>query len=143
MHQAGTAGAEVTGENYAQAGIKAEVTDFIEDMASAYAWADLVVCRAGALTVSELAAAGLGAILVPFPHAVDDHQTANACFLADAGAAIIMQERDMSSESLAGALQPLLTDRSRSLQMADAARGLSQPDSARKVAEACLHWVTA
>lgn len=142
-HQTGPADLDATRAGYRQAGVNAEVMPFIEDMAAAYAWADLVVCRAGALTISELAAAGLGAVLVPFPHAVDDHQTANAGFLADAGAAIVMQESCLSPESLAAALEPILADRSRSLQMADAARGQARPHAARQVAEACLKWVSA
>jgi len=142
-HQAGMADAEATQEAYREAGIDARVAPFIEDMAAAYGWADLVVCRAGALTVSELAAAGLGAILVPFPFAVDDHQTANAGFLADAGAALVLQESGLSPESLAAVLRPLLADRARLLAMARAARTVGVGDAARRVADACLQWVAA
>ncbi|MGH8528505.1 MAG: undecaprenyldiphospho-muramoylpentapeptide beta-N-acetylglucosaminyltransferase, partial [Nevskiales bacterium] len=91
------------------------VTAFIDDMAAAYAWADLVICRAGALTIAELAAAGLAAILVPFPHAVDDHQTVNGQYLVQVGAALMIQERDLTPALLANALQTLLADRGKLL----------------------------
>jgi UDP-N-acetylglucosamine--N-acetylmuramyl-(pentapeptide) pyrophosphoryl-undecaprenol N-acetylglucosamine transferase len=77
--------------------VDGEVTPFIEDMAEAYAWADLVICRSGALTIAELAAVGVAAILIPFPHAVDDHQTANARYLADNGAALLVQQSDLTA----------------------------------------------
>ncbi len=141
-HQAGERSVEDTLARYAEHGVAAEVTPFIEDMAGAYAWADLVVCRSGALTVSELAAAGLGAVLVPFPHAVDDHQTANARVLADAGAAHIAQEKDLDAAALAALLAPLLADRGETLRMARAARDVAVPDAAATVAEACMQWVT-
>ena len=111
---------------------------FIDDMAAAYGWADLVVCRSGALTVSELAAAGLGAVLVPVPFAVDDHQTRNAEVLAEAGAAVILQESTITPESLAGVLRPLLADRQSCLRMAESARAVAVPDSAERVARLCL-----
>lgn len=142
-HQSGVAEVDVTRERYRTAAIEAEVTPFIDDMAEAYAWADLVVCRAGALTVSELAAAGLGAILVPFPHAVDDHQTANARVLEHAGAAVVLQESDLDAQSLAEVLEPLLRDRRETLEMARAARTVAVTGSAQRVAEACLKWVAA
>jgi UDP-N-acetylglucosamine--N-acetylmuramyl-(pentapeptide) pyrophosphoryl-undecaprenol N-acetylglucosamine transferase len=119
-------------------GIDAEVSAFIDDMADAYAWADLVVCRSGALTVSELAAAGLGGVLVPFPHAVDDHQTRNAEFLVEAGAAEILAESELTPEALARCLQRLLNDREVMTAMAVAARGVAVPDSAERVARLCL-----
>ncbi len=142
-HQSGAHDEETTRQAYREAGMNASVTPFIEDIASAYAWADIVVCRAGALTVSELAAAGLGAILVPFPHAVDDHQTANARFLAESDAALVLQERDLTPEVLAGQLGPLLRNRGRTLAMARAARGVAVQDAAQRVAQACLQWVPA
>jgi len=142
-HQSGRNDEQFTLQAYREAGIQADVVPFIEDMAAAYAWADIIVCRAGALTVSELAAAGLGSLLVPYPHAVDDHQTANAQFLADGGAAVILPESELNPGSLAACLAPLLGDRSRCLQMARAARGLAVPDAAGRVAQACLQWVPA
>ena len=94
------------------------MTAFIDDMAEAYAWADLVVCRAGALTVSELAAVGLPAILVPYPHAVDDHQTGNARYLTEAGAARLLPQGDLTPETLSGQLNELLSDPGLLLSMA-------------------------
>lgn len=114
------------------------VTAFISDMAAAYAWADLVLCRAGALTVAELAAAGLASVLVPFPHAVDDHQSANARYLVDAGAALLFAEQDLSAERLVAGLQPLLTDRERLREMAQLARACAWPHSTRDIADYCL-----
>ncbi|NND45634.1 MAG: undecaprenyldiphospho-muramoylpentapeptide beta-N-acetylglucosaminyltransferase [Xanthomonadales bacterium] len=140
-HQSGRGQAEQTAERYQAAGLEAEVSEFIENMAGAYAWADIVVCRSGALTVSELAAAGVGSILVPFPHAVDDHQAYNAGFLVDSGAALMLREAQMSSESLAALLEPRLGDRAELLKMAEAARSLGVQDSAGRVADACAEWV--
>jgi UDP-N-acetylglucosamine--N-acetylmuramyl-(pentapeptide) pyrophosphoryl-undecaprenol N-acetylglucosamine transferase len=140
-HQSGTAELEVTRQRYADRGVDAEVTDFIEDMAEAYAWADLVVCRSGALTVSELAAAGVGAVLVPFPHAVDDHQTANAEVLVSAKAALLAPEASLDPETLAQQLGELLNDRARTLALAKAARSCAVPDAARSVARACLEFL--
>jgi UDP-N-acetylglucosamine--N-acetylmuramyl-(pentapeptide) pyrophosphoryl-undecaprenol N-acetylglucosamine transferase len=116
----------------------ARVDAFIEDMAAAYAWADLVICRAGALTVSELAAAGLGAVLVPFPSAVDDHQTHNARFLTDANAAVLIADRDLTPERLAAELQRLCADRGGLLEMARRARELALPNAADELARAVL-----
>ena len=103
LHQCGATHSETTRAAYARAGVEAEVVPFIADMASAYGWADFAVCRAGALTLAELAAAGLGAVLVPFPHAVDDHQTSNAEGFVEAGAAELVQERDLDASRFAGA----------------------------------------
>ena len=114
-----------------------EVSEFIEDMAEAYAWADLIICRAGALTVSEVAAAGLAAVFVPFPYAVDDHQTRNAEFLVEAGAALLLNEASLSAEDLACALVELFDDPSRRLDMAQRARAAAVPDSAARVADLC------
>ncbi|MBS1226018.1 MAG: UDP-N-acetylglucosamine:LPS N-acetylglucosamine transferase [Proteobacteria bacterium] len=114
------------------------LTPFIEDMAEAYGWADLVLCRAGALTIAELAAAGVGALLVPFPFAVDDHQTANARFLEQGGAALIRQQADLNAERLAAILREWLGDRARLLGMATAARSLAKIEAAEQVAQACL-----
>jgi UDP-N-acetylglucosamine--N-acetylmuramyl-(pentapeptide) pyrophosphoryl-undecaprenol N-acetylglucosamine transferase len=143
-HQSGrTQDAEV-GQRYAALGAVAEVMPFIDDMAAAYAWADLVVCRAGALTIAELTAAGIGAILVPFPHAADDHQTRNAAYLVDAGAGILLAQDDRLSERLLDLLGGFCrgaagySGRDRILLMAQAARRLAQPESARQVARLCL-----
>ena len=137
-HQAGGALQAVAERAYQDAGVTVQLHPFIEDMAAAYGWADLVLCRAGALTVAELAAAGVGSILVPFPYAVDDHQTANARFLERAGAASIAPQAELTPARLAGLLQPLLSDRSRLLAMAQAARGLARADAAAQVARICL-----
>ena len=136
-HQCGERELEETGARYRELGVDAEVTAFIDDMAAAYGWADLVVCRAGALTVSELAAAGVGAVLVPYPHAVDDHQTANARFLVEAGAAVLLAQAGLTAEGLERALAPLLADRRETLRLAEAARAVAVPDAAQAVAQAC------
>jgi UDP-N-acetylglucosamine--N-acetylmuramyl-(pentapeptide) pyrophosphoryl-undecaprenol N-acetylglucosamine transferase len=107
-------------------------------MAAAYAWADLVVCRAGALTLAELAAAGLGAILMPFPYAVDDHQTKNAEGFVAAGAAELVQDRDFDPPRFAALLERLLGDAGKRLAMANAARALAKPDAADVIAQRCL-----
>ena len=135
-HQSGAKHLEELRANYARAGVAASAVAFIDDMARAYAEADLVVCRAGATTVAELAAAGVPAILVPFPFAVDDHQTTNARYLADAGAALLVQQRDLTPEMLAGCLRGLAHEQL--LAMATKARALGRPDAARAVAEACM-----
>ena len=138
LHQCGQRGIDEARAAYAEAGVEAQVVPFIDDMAGAYAWADLAVCRAGALTLAELTAAGLGAVLVPFPHAVDDHQTGNAQALVDAGAAEVIQERDLNIDELAQRLDALLHDRTRLLAMATAARTLAKPDAAAAIARVCL-----
>src|SRR5436190_1470670 len=101
VHQSGERHLRVLRENYSDAGVEGELVAFIDDMASRYAEADLVICRAGAVTVAELSAGGMASILVPFPHAVDDHQTANARFLADAGAAVLLPQKDLEPQRLA------------------------------------------
>ncbi|MGN2254491.1 undecaprenyldiphospho-muramoylpentapeptide beta-N-acetylglucosaminyltransferase [Frateuria sp. GZRe12] len=137
-HQCGSRGVDEARAAYAQAGVEADVVPFIEDMAAAYGWADLAVCRAGALTIAELTAAGLGAVLVPFPHAVDDHQTGNAQALVEAGAAELIQERDLDVQQLAQRLAALLADRRQLMAMAEAARTQAKPDAAATIARACL-----
>ncbi|MGA9852167.1 MAG: undecaprenyldiphospho-muramoylpentapeptide beta-N-acetylglucosaminyltransferase [Gammaproteobacteria bacterium] len=137
-HQTGERDAPSVAAAYRTGGLTARVMPFIEDMAQAYAWADLAVCRAGALTIAELAAAGLGAVLVPFAEAVDDHQTRNAEFLLWAGAAELMNQSQLSPLTLAALLKRLLLDRSTLLEMAKRARVLAKPDAAVKVADACL-----
>jgi UDP-N-acetylglucosamine--N-acetylmuramyl-(pentapeptide) pyrophosphoryl-undecaprenol N-acetylglucosamine transferase len=136
-HQAGRTLDEAKSA-YAAAGLEIQPEAFIEDMAAAYAWADLVVCRAGALTVAELAAAGLPAVLIPFPYAVDDHQTANAQYLVAAGAALLVQERDLTPQALANLLQPLLGDRPRLQRMALAARSRAWPRARERIVDECL-----
>lgn len=138
LHQCGNRGLDEARAAYAKAGVEAQVVAFIDDMAGTYGWADLAVCRAGALTLAELAAAGLGAVLVPFPHAVDDHQTRNAEVLMAAGAAELMQENELDVQILAQRLESLLGDRGRLLAMAEAARTLAKPDAAQVIARACL-----
>jgi UDP-N-acetylglucosamine--N-acetylmuramyl-(pentapeptide) pyrophosphoryl-undecaprenol N-acetylglucosamine transferase len=118
--------------------VRAEVTPFIADMAEAYAWADLVVCRSGALTVSELAAAGLPAIFVPFPFAVDDHQVGNARWLTEAGAARLIIQKDLAPAGLAQELEVLLSDPAERLRMAEAGRAKARVDAAERIADACL-----
>src|SRR5690606_2216465 len=134
VHQAGEKQLDALKANYENAGVSANCVAFIEDMAGAYEWADIVICRAGALTIAELAAAGVGSILVPYPHAVDDHQTANARFLANAGAAILLPQSELTAEKLA-LIQNL--GRDQLLQMAERARDLARPDAARAVADVC------
>ena len=134
VHQSGEKHLEHLKANYAAAGVEAHCVPFIEDMAGAYAWADLVICRAGALTVAELAAVGVASILVPFPHAVDDHQTSNARFLSTAGGAILLPQSDMTPESIS-----LLRNYTRGQlqQMAERARELARPDASAAVAAVC------
>jgi UDP-N-acetylglucosamine--N-acetylmuramyl-(pentapeptide) pyrophosphoryl-undecaprenol N-acetylglucosamine transferase len=139
-HQAGSRWHEAAERAYGAAGVPAEVTPFIDDMAGAYEWADLVICRSGALTISELAAVGVGAILVPFPAAVDDHQTANARFLVNAGAAMLIPERELTAERLAAEIVKLAPSREPLLEMAVRARSLAQPRAADELAEACLGY---
>jgi UDP-N-acetylglucosamine--N-acetylmuramyl-(pentapeptide) pyrophosphoryl-undecaprenol N-acetylglucosamine transferase len=136
VHQAGEKHIETLKANYRAAQVAGELVAFIDDMARRYAEADLVICRAGAVTVAELSAGGMASILVPFPHAVDDHQTANARFLADRGAAILIQQRDLSAEKLAELLGSM--DRPRLLDMARKARALGKPDAAQIVAKRCM-----
>ena len=137
-HQAGQHKDETTDKNYIAAAVEGRVEPFIADMAEAYGWADLVICRAGALTVSELAAAGLGAILVPYPHAVDDHQTRNALYLTEAGAARLLLQAELTPVALAEVLRELLRGgREGLVKMASAARALAKPAATQRVAEIC------
>jgi len=136
VHQAGEKHLETLKDNYAAAGVEGQLLAFIDDMAGCYAEADLVICRAGAVTVAELSAGGMASVLVPFPHAVDDHQTANARFLADQGAAILIQQRDLAPQKLAELLGSL--DRAQLLEMARKARALGKPDAAQIVAKRCM-----
>ena len=136
-HQAGRT-LELAQRAYAEAAVDAGIEAFITDMPSAYAEADLVICRAGASTVAELSAAGCAALLVPFPHAVDDHQTRNAEHLVRAGAARVIQERDLTPERLAQEISELLGDRERLVGMAEAARRASWHGASEAIAERCL-----
>ncbi|OOZ41847.1 undecaprenyldiphospho-muramoylpentapeptide beta-N-acetylglucosaminyltransferase [Solemya pervernicosa gill symbiont] len=139
-HQAGGGKHEEAKQAYQSAGVDAEVLPFIADMAGAYGWADLVICRAGALTVAELAAAGVASILVPFPYAVDDHQSANARYLSDAGAALLLQQRDIEPEMFAEMVRGLISDRARLVEMANMARARAMPDATSVVATECLQF---
>lgn len=123
---------------YAQAAVNASVEPFIADMAAAYAWADLVVCRAGASTLAEVCAAGVGSVLVPFAAAVDDHQTRNAEYLVSAEAAVLLKQDDTLAVRLQQVLQTLLADPARRLAMAQAARTLAKPDAAERIADIIL-----
>lgn len=136
-HQAGRT-LEHAQKAYAEAGLAISPEAFIEDMAAAYGWADLVICRAGALTVAELAAAGLPSVLIPFPYAVDDHQTANGRYLADAGAAVLIQEAALTPRLLADTLGDLLADRLRLRDMAKAAHERAWHQSRDLIVEECM-----
>jgi UDP-N-acetylglucosamine--N-acetylmuramyl-(pentapeptide) pyrophosphoryl-undecaprenol N-acetylglucosamine transferase len=138
VHQAGARHLEITRAAYAAAGLEVEPVAFIDDMAARYAWADVVICRAGAMTVSELAVVGVASILVPFPFAVDDHQSANARYLSDAGAALLLPQTRLSASVLAKLLGELAASRDRLLDMARAARALARPDAAHRVAALCM-----
>ncbi|HEX5125748.1 MAG TPA: undecaprenyldiphospho-muramoylpentapeptide beta-N-acetylglucosaminyltransferase [Rhodocyclaceae bacterium] len=134
-HQSGTKQLDALREAYAQAGVGGELLAYIDDMAERYAQADVVICRAGALTIAELSAAGVASILIPFPHAVDDHQTSNARFLAERGAAELLPQSQLTPLALAKLLQSL--ERARLLKMAQAARDLARPHAADAVADIC------
>ena len=137
-HQCGEKMREDAERAYAEAGVRASVEPFIADMAAAYAWADIVVCRSGALTLAELCAAGVGSVLVPFPQAVDDHQTRNAEFLVERGAARLLRQDEQLATHLAVVLQDLAGDARMRRDMAVAARALARPDAAARVAAAVI-----
>lgn len=136
-HQAGRT-LDAARSAYAKYDVIGDVQEFIDDMAAAYAWADLVVCRSGALTVAELAAAGLPAVLIPFPHATDDHQSYNGAYLSDRGAAVLIQQRDLNADRLAQTLSELCRDRARLLDMAKAARAAAWPHATNDIVSACV-----
>lgn len=138
IHQTGLKNIESARTIYSDAGIEAKVEAFIDDMPAVYEWADLVICRSGAMTVFELAAAGVASILVPYPHAVDDHQTQNARYLEAADAAIIKQQDVLSADWIAEVIEDFSANRKKLLDMAVAARKLAMPDSAKTIADACL-----
>jgi len=135
VHQAGVKHIDELKSNYEKAGVAADARAFIDDMADMYAWADFVICRAGALTVAEVSAAGIGSMMVPFPFAVDDHQTTNAAYLAEAGAAMLVQQKELSVEKLAEILRELSRDKC--LDMARKARALGKPEATANVAAIC------
>lgn len=138
IHQTGLKNIEAAKAIYSDAGVDAKVEAFIDDMPSVYEWADLVICRAGAMTVFELAAAGVASILVPYPYAVDDHQTQNAVYLEHAGAAIVKQQDELSADWVADVIGDFSVNRKKLIDMAVAARTLAIPGSAKTIADACL-----
>ena len=138
LHQTGLSKLDMTRELYQRYGVDARIEAFIDNMAEAYGWADLVICRAGAMTVFELAAAGVGSILIPYPYAVDDHQTANADYLASAGAAIVKQQHELTSEWLSDTVIRMTQQRDTLVRMASAARSMSKPEAASAVADCCM-----
>lgn len=140
IHQAGEKHIATLQANYREVGVHAEIKAFINDIAAMYAWADLVICRAGAMTVAELSAAGVASILVPFPFAVDDHQTTNAAYLADAGAALLVQQSELTESVLLKILQDLSREKCR--EMAIKARTLGKPNATNTVANICLELAT-
>jgi UDP-N-acetylglucosamine--N-acetylmuramyl-(pentapeptide) pyrophosphoryl-undecaprenol N-acetylglucosamine transferase len=139
LHQAGAKHIDALAENYEAAGLApgddVRLVPFIDDMAAAYAQADLVICRSGAMTVAEIAAVGVASLFVPFPHAVDDHQTTNAQFLSEQGAAVLMQQRDLSPQLLADWLRA--QTRETLAEMAQRARALAKPEATDRVAQVC------
>jgi UDP-N-acetylglucosamine--N-acetylmuramyl-(pentapeptide) pyrophosphoryl-undecaprenol N-acetylglucosamine transferase len=136
IHQAGAKHIETLKQHYERAGVAGELVAFVDDMARRYGEADLVICRAGATTVAELACAGVPSVLVPFPFATDDHQSANARFLADRGAALLVPQSELTPQRLAAMLRAL--DRSQLVDMAMKARALAKPDAAQVVADGCV-----
>lgn len=136
-HQTGLKLIDAAREAYTAASVEVRLDAFIDDMAQAYQWADLVLCRAGALTIAELAAVGVASILVPYPYAVDDHQTGNARYLVDAGAARLLPQSEMSIERLREELV-LLNQPGRLVDMAKSARDQAMPEAAMQVAEHCI-----
>jgi UDP-N-acetylglucosamine--N-acetylmuramyl-(pentapeptide) pyrophosphoryl-undecaprenol N-acetylglucosamine transferase len=139
VHQAGEKHLSQLQQNYQEAGVQAHCAAFIDDMAGAYEWADLVICRAGALTVAELAATGVASVLVPFPHAVDDHQTRNANFLSLAGAAILLPQQQLTPETISELCR---SPRSQLREMAERARELAKPEATTELARMCEELAT-
>lgn len=136
IHQAGPKNLEQARANYSNLKIQAKIEPYIDDMAASYAWADIVICRAGAMTIAELAAAGVASILVPYPFAVDDHQTANARYLSKQDAALLLPQSELDIDSLMNILATMTRDKA--LVMANKARRLGMPEATRLVAEQCL-----
>lgn len=142
-HQAGHGNGDSVRRAYESRSITCQVSDFIDDMASAYAWADLVIARAGAMTVAEVCAAGVAALFVPYPHAAGDHQTANAQFLASRNAAFSIAEQDVTVARLAEFIQQCGRDRERLSEIAERARALAKDDATERVAEICMEYLHA
>jgi len=136
VHQAGVKHIEALKQNYENAGVLADTRAFIDDMAAMYAWADFVICRAGALTVAEISAVGLGSLMIPFPFAVDDHQTSNAQYLLEHGAALLIQQKNLTVDALADIIRGLT--REVCLSMATKAKQLGKPSATRDVANICI-----
>ena len=136
-HQAGRGKLSSTEEAYSALSIHAQCSEFIDDMAGAYQWADIVICRAGAMTVAEIAAAGVAAVFVPYPYAIYDHQTLNARFLTDSGAALMIDQASLTDASLAAILGELCSNRKRILELSVRARGCAIPDATTRVADIC------
>jgi UDP-N-acetylglucosamine--N-acetylmuramyl-(pentapeptide) pyrophosphoryl-undecaprenol N-acetylglucosamine transferase len=141
LHQTGKKHLETVQKLYEQAGMNADIRAFLDDMAQQYANADVVICRAGALTIAELAAAGVASVLVPFPYAVDDHQTYNARFLSEQGAAVLLPQTELNAEKLAQLLREMT--REKLLAMAQAARNLAKPDATQQVVRVCAELAEA
>jgi UDP-N-acetylglucosamine--N-acetylmuramyl-(pentapeptide) pyrophosphoryl-undecaprenol N-acetylglucosamine transferase len=139
IHQTGRTHSKGVQDDYLALGIEARVDAFIDNMAAAYAWADVVLCRAGALTVAELAGAGVGAILVPLPHAIDDHQTHNALWLSEQRAGVLIRQTDFTVEALSKLFRELTAQPQELLAWARNARALAKPDAAKCVADFCMH----
>ncbi len=139
IHQTGLKNIESAKVVYSEFNVEARVEAFIDDMASVYEWADLVICRAGAMTVFELAAAGIASILIPYPHAVDDHQTHNAHYLESTGAAIIKQQEELTTDWLVDVINDFSSNRYKLLNMSVAARKLAIPGAAKTIADACVN----
>ncbi len=137
-HQTGENKKDATRALYASNDVEARIDAFIENMQDAYSWADLVVCRAGAITVAELSIAGIGAVFIPYPYAVDDHQTANATALVNAGAAVMIDEKNLTATKLANVLSDLLSNRTKIKSFAEAASSFAKPHAAKDVAKVCL-----
>lgn len=135
LHQTGKNHHAAVEAMYSEAGVVADIRPFIDDMAAAYANADLVICRSGALTIAELAAAGVASLLIPYPHAVDDHQTGNAQFLSEKGAAMLLPQDQLNADSLAAQLSGM--NREKLMEMATLARSVARPDAAAVVAAVC------
>lgn len=136
IHQAGEKHIEALKQNYHAAGVQVDAKAFIQNMAEVYAWADLVICRAGALTVAELACVGVASVLVPFPFAVDDHQTTNGKYLVDNGAALLIQQSEFNVDKATEILRSF--SREKCLTMAINAKKLAQPEAATTVAKICM-----
>ena len=139
-HQAGTRTIEIAKQAYLTSNVDAEVIEFIDDMAAAYQWADVIICRAGALTVSEVTAAGLPAIFVPYPHAVDDHQRLNAESVSSAGGAIVLDEKDLDADTLSSLINGLLNDFNQLNNMRQKSYSIAKLDAVKKIAAQCLSY---